>query len=241
MKIYSTIQRGFEHKIYCEDAAEFWQPAPGLVVALVSDGCSGGCNSHFASALTAKIIAKIVTTLQPQVVVSASEAGKFILKTFLKELCNAKKILGLLPHEILATLVIAVVYENNVWIAALGDGVIVLDDAITELNQQNLPDYPAYHLHESEAEQEKYLFKQVFEKQDFTGISIATDGILSYTDARQPLVSHNNLVLPWLLTDTHFHETKSMLSRKCNLLNSKHSLLPADDVSIIRIINPKNN
>jgi len=242
MNIYSTVQRGFEHKLYCEDAAGFWQPLPGLTVAVVSDGCSGGSNSHFASALTVKIIGKIVNSMLPYLPASASETGGFILQQFMQELLTVKQALCLETGEILATLLLAVVYRNTVWIAALGDGVIAIDGDVTELNHQNTPDYPAYHLHKSKEEQTYYLFKQVFQQTGFTQFAIATDGILSFTSSQQmPAPASNEPVITYLLKDNGLQTTQSMLSRKCNLLYSKHGLLPADDVAVIKIINRVNS
>jgi len=243
MKIYTTVQRGFEHRTYCEDAAGFWQPLPGVTVAAVSDGCSGGCNSHFASALTVKIIGKIVNSMLPQMPSSASGTGGFILSRYMQELLTVKQALCLETGEILATLLLAVVYHNALWIAALGDGVIAIDGEITEINHQNTPDYPAYHLHQSANEQTSYLFAQVCEQTAFTHFAIATDGVLSFTTAQHisAVPAGNDLVLPYLLNDNSLQTTQSMLARKCNLLHSKYGLLPADDVAVVKIINQINS
>ncbi len=60
MNIYTTLQRGFDHKLHCQDAFLTHRTKDNLFVGLVTDGCSGGIDSHFAAVLTCKLFRRLI-------------------------------------------------------------------------------------------------------------------------------------------------------------------------------------
>ena len=63
MRIHTLLKRGFSHKDFCEDFLLCKALDEKYLLAGVFDGCSSGVDSHFASALFAKIVKNVATEL----------------------------------------------------------------------------------------------------------------------------------------------------------------------------------
>ncbi len=241
MKIYTVIRKGEGHPVYCEDYLYTANIGGSYGVYAISDGCSSGKESHFASALVGKILKKIINQiagsnfLTIQKDLGIQDLGKYILKSLFQELAELKEKLSLNQDEMLATLVLMVydMGKNAAFIIAIGDGVVVIDGDIHSIDQNNQPDYLAYHLEQD--------FENWFKNQKNTflvdkpkEISICSDGIETFRSAKNDL-PENFSPLDYLLFDNFLENNPQMLSRKCNILQTKHACLPYDDVSIIRI------
>ncbi len=237
MTIYTTLQRGFDHKLHCQDAFLTHQTDNKLFIALVADGCSGGIDSHFAAVLTCKLFRKLIGDTDFNQGLSPSMIGHELLCQYLKELSRVKQLLQLETEELLNTLLLAVWKNEQLWVSVLGDGVVSINQQTTIFDQNNQPDYPAYHLNDNQTHQQNYLHRQTLEFDGVKEFAIATDGILSFTNPEQPLISQHDLVLPYLLTDNSLAGSASMLSRKCNILQHRYYLQPADDLAIVRFCN----
>jgi len=242
MKIYSVVKKGELHPVYCEDFLVSTYVGECYYLGAVLDGCSSGEDSHFASALMGKLLKKIGKDISQQErllfenpPLSAEDIAIKMLKKMFWELRDARKHLGLTNVEILSTLILMVYDENQkqAFIIAIGDGMVAIDGKVTEIDQDNMPDYMAYHLNHS--------FDQWFQKQEHIyrvnnpqEISIATDGVDTFRSHKTDNPADFNPV-DFLLLDNSLDTTQNMLTRKTNILHKKYGYLPADDISIIRV------
>lgn len=241
MQIYTTIKKGEYHPVFCEDFLVNIPIGTNLYLGAVMDGCSGGKDSHFASALFGKLLQKITrdlifnTSLDIDSL-SVENLAKTILKQFFQELKQLRNQLALGLEDILSTLTLLVYNKKSkqVFIIVLGDGFVTINGKITEIDQNNKPDYPAYHLEED--------FEIWFNNQEniFTinnpkDISISTDGIDTLTTDKEDLPENFNPI-DFLLKDKSFSENENMLNYKYNILTKKYEYNLGDDLSIIRLI-----
>ena len=152
MQVYTVIRKGEFHPVFCEDFLITEEIGSKFFLAAVMDGCSSGKDSHFASALFGKILHKIAKTLHFQETKLEEQSVEYlmkkILRSFMDELKLARNYLMMDMLETLATLIILLYDNQKAYIVVLGDGFVALDGQIHEIDQDNRPDYPAYHLKE---------------------------------------------------------------------------------------------
>jgi hypothetical protein len=244
MEIQTLIAKGASHRNFCEDFLIQAKIAPQWTLAAVSDGCSSGKDSHLASALSCKLLRHAASVSLPGAVGSAEEVLVALLHRWLALLGQTIQSSGLSTDEMLATLLV-MLYNADTQTAcllALGDGLIAIDGHIHEIDQHNIPDYPVYHLHETEAQLTQYITSQCRTVRHPQQIHLATDGVLSFSPVQtagseEPPPS----VAEYLFYDHSFSHTPNSLSRKFNILHKRFQMLPADDVAIVQIrFNPTN-
>lgn len=240
MKLYQTIKIGTSHPTFCEDFCLLQKIDTNWTVAAVMDGCTNAKDSHFASTLMAKALKRVVQTLPYVAVsnidlqtVSTKELGIGILRQFFEQFKQIKSILLLDKYELVSTLSFSVIHSQRkeAFIVVVGDGLIAVNGDIHSFEQDNQPNYLAYHLDKSfEAwfynETQHFLFEQV---QD---LALATDGIITFDGNKKVAID----VVSYLLVNQDFSDNEQMLHKKCVLLEQKHDLLPIDDLAVVRII-----
>jgi hypothetical protein len=235
--IYTLLHIGESHENFCEDFLITEELINDRLLLAVMDGCTMGKESSFASMLVGKILRKIV---KERFFLNLSEATlieeqKAILKPLFEHLRESKNLLLLDKEEMLTTLILMIVdvkkLEGEVII--IGDGCVCIDSKITEFEQDNKPDYLGYHLGENF---EEWFLKQTQHLgfQNFTDISISTDGIWSFSDKikNQPEFEP----IKYLLIDKSNQENKGMLVNKLRRLTDELDNKPLDDLAIIRLI-----
>jgi hypothetical protein len=238
MQIYQTVHRGYLHKEFCEDFCTTFVVQKHFFVGIVSDGCSSGKDSHFASALSVKLLRKIVCQTDFSLGNAMQITIKNILNQFIQELKRVGEELQLDDLELLAT-VLLVFYDSQTkisYVLSLGDGVIVIDDTVHEIDHDNMPNYPIYHKHEDVANLEQYFFAHYFEITNAKNIAIATDGVMAFQPERREDSQMEINVANFLLIDSSFAKNNNMLQRKMNILRTQHNLIPSDDVAVVRFI-----
>lgn len=245
MKIYSTLQLGEFHPVFCEDFLYWEQVSKDWIIAGVMDGCSSGKDSHFAATLFGKILKKIIKELpylefkNPDLnlqEISIQNLSQEILKQLFSTIQSEKNNLFLEVEELVATCIIAIYHipSQNALITISGDGVLAVNDQLILIEQNDKPDYLAYHLNESfedwsNQHTETHFFPEV------TNLAISTDGVLSF--AKNSTESVEGMDAPeFLMINKDFQQQDNMLDRKCLYLKQEYELIPNDDVSIIRIL-----
>lgn len=238
MEIFTLLQRGDYHPIYCEDAL-FVDDQEHFFFGAVMDGCSNGKDSHFASALMGKLLRKITTNLPYSAKISlnhkAKEVGKVIIRQLFQELKSCRIQLFLEMSELLSTLILLVYHKEKkeAYIISLGDGIVSVDHQLHEIDQQNMPDYICYHLSKDFEEwfaQQKHVF-HITQPQ---ALAISTDGIESFMTKNHDAAPVD--VPNYFLTDVMYKQYKNMLGKKLQVLAAEHHVSPKDDVSMIRLI-----
>lgn len=139
--------------------------------------------------------------------------------------------------ELLTTLIILLYdkKQDNGIILNIGDGLVCINGKITEYERDNKPDYLAYHLKDDfenwyENQHQKISFSNLVD------ISIATDGIFSFTSVKK--TDHDEKINPidYLLLDKTNINSEEMLSMKLKKMEHYYGMKPTDDLAIIRLI-----
>ncbi|HCN47989.1 MAG TPA: stage II sporulation protein E (SpoIIE) [Chryseobacterium sp.] len=243
MKIYSSLQIGEYHTLHCEDDLLIKKISADKIVCAVMDGCSTAMDSHFASTLVGKLLRKIIVEAgyrelyEKEIQRHPEEELREIVKNLFNELLSLKNHLMLDEKELLTT-VILLVYNAKTdegTIIAIGDGVVCINGKITEFDRDNKPDYLAYHLHENfdhwyESLQQKISFDRM------SDVSIATDGILTFSKIKKVSYDGNINFAEYLMLDSSNDETEEMLNKKIKILEHQYGVKPTDDLAMIRLI-----
>ncbi|SNR28561.1 MULTISPECIES: protein phosphatase 2C domain-containing protein [Hymenobacter] len=241
MEVYQLLRRGEYHADFCEDFSVVQPMGSGRWLCAVMDGCTMGRESHFASTLAAKIIRKVVKERQYQQFhedISATSVQQElveIMAALFGEFQQARNYLLLDTNELLTTLVMALLDQNTgeVYGLAVGDATVAINERITRFEQDNQPDYLAYHLGQH-FEEWLAQHKQSFHSTSCTNLGLATDGIDSFqsTDSSP---SDTRAIAHYLLVDDELTERSEMLNIKLKRLENRYSLVPMDDLAVVRI------
>lgn len=242
MNINSVLQIGDYHLNHCEDFLITKKIGSNKILCAVMDGCSTAMESQFASALFGKILRKISIEkgykelYEPNHKEDLEGELKTIVKELVKEIIVLKNHLMLDEKELLTTLIL-LLYDMKTdegIILNIGDGLICINGKITEFERDNKPDYLAYHLKDNLDDWYNNQTQKIFFNQ-MKDVSIATDGISSFTTVKK--TSHNEKMDPinYLLIDTENMDSEEMLSLKLKRLEHHYGMKPTDDLAIIRI------
>jgi hypothetical protein len=203
-----------------------------------------GTDSYFASTLVGKLLRKIAKakgykelySIEPEQP-NLEEYLKSILRDLFKELLLTKSQLLLEQNDLLTTLLILLVDKKTGHgiLLIVGDGVIAVNGAITEFDQDNKPDYLGFHLHEDfDAWYDKQTQKAYIDTvQD---VSLATDGIALFTKLSAPKADDAVDPISYLLQNIENRDNDDMLELKLKRLQHVYGLQPGDDLAIVRII-----
>jgi hypothetical protein len=244
MTIHILNKTGLLHDTHTEDHVVVQELGEEWIIGAVMDGCSSGKESYFASALFGKIIRKSIKGLSSSsklnpihslTKLDSNQVGEFILSQIFEDLGKAHKLFETELVEMLTTLLLLVYFkrDKSAWINISGDGIIVHDHQIIEIDQNNVPDYMAYHL---DISFEEWLgnFSRTYNFNNLTDLSISTDGISKFITQSQKRPQTIDPV-HYLLIDESFHESANMLEEKYKVLKEEYGLIPYDDLGMIRI------
>ncbi|MDF1547042.1 MAG: protein phosphatase 2C domain-containing protein [Bacteroidales bacterium] len=241
--MYQLIRKGEMHKVFCEDFLLATKLNEQYTVYGVFDGCSSAINSHFASALLAKVVRKELQSLVIEPFNSISTLFSNSIFRSMRSLQKIKNDLLLETDELLSTMILLFVdnFSKKAQILAFGDGFIAINGRSVSIDQNNSPDYLAYHLDELENINDfgKWLNEKarVFEISEIQDVSISTDGINSFQSSEIAEEDDNPIIPSDYFTNNSFLlHNKSMLARKYNILKTKYRMVNQDDIAMIRII-----
>lgn len=241
MQIYQHSQIGTFHADHNEDHLCHYPIASHQTLLAVMDGCSMGTESHFASTLFAKLLKKISKGLFYQEFATGQQKSnheliELVLQQLFTQVHQLKHQLSLEVEELLCTLMLAIIDQDNrsAVIHTIGDGVLVFNGKIKEYDQDNKPDYLAYHL---DQDFEKW-FAQHQQKDTFhqlNDLSIISDGIFTFRSFDNNIykpISEVDL-MQQLIHDLPQHPY--FLKQKLLEIEQQYGLKPSDDLSIIRV------
>ena len=145
-----------------------------------------GTESAFAAMLFGKILRQIARELYYEDFRQASALPlthklKEVLKRLFTKLKSIKNQLGLDTHELLSTLVLGLVDEQDMKaeLIVIGDGLICHDGNLVAFEQNDRPDYLTYHLGE-DFEHWYHTQSQRVSVNNFHDLSISTDGYFQF-------------------------------------------------------------
>jgi len=246
IKVYTLNKKGKIHDNHCEDHLIVRNLDGPWLLGAVMDGCSSGIESHFASGLVAKIINRACGDLLMKANLAGMKEeyeknlemiGRFILEQVWDTIPGLKKMLSLHIHELLSTLILLVYNKDHraAWINISGDGFIAVDDRIEEIDQDNMPDYMAYHLGDRfddwiESHSKTFSIKYA------ENLAISTDGVAKFHALSQRSPVRIDPV-NYLLVDAENASSPEMLEDKVKPLATEYGLYPYDELGIVRILN----
>lgn len=236
MKIFTIKGIGRQHPLHTEDHLFYKQISTRWFVGAVMDGCSSAVESYFPSTLYAKSLANCAKKIQLNTESTGKEVGEELLKNVMDDLRKVKETLGLNLDEILATLILLVVdvEKTEAFVWAAGDGYIICDGQITDIDHRNTPDYPAYHLGEPFDEwlRQHTAFHTYISFKDLT---ISSDGAGKII--KNPMIPGLDVSpLDYLLLEKPHSESDQVLQKKYEVLINQHGYIPYDDVSALRLL-----
>jgi hypothetical protein len=245
MHIYTLITPGTYHPLNCEDHIFNKYIGDRYLVAAVMDGCSSGVQSQFASLLYGKSLNKACLMLSDRkqvaadfdfVTISKESLGQFILGQLFEDVKRVKKGLFLSTEEILSTILLLVydLNDNTAWINISGDGLLAYNGEISEFDQQNRPDYLAYHL-DITFDQWLGNHTTTHDYQDVRDISISTDGLQKLRKNPQRSSIDIDPVDLFLIQKPQGSQERALLNSYLSL-TEEEKYIPYDDIGIVRMI-----
>ncbi len=243
MKIYTTLNIGEFHTNQCEDFLIIQQIGTNETLVAVLDGCTMGTESVFASHLYGKLLRTIAKKkFYEEFVTNRSEDLQSKLKQVLQELMSetttVKRLLDLTTNELLSTLIIGIINKQtqSAEFITIGDGLIYVDGEAYEYEQNDKPDYLAYHLNKN-FEEWFTVQTQKLSIPNFTDLSISTDGIFTFKCFNKNLSQKSESeIIDYLLKKELDMELSNALDRKINYLKQDYNHYVTDDLAIIRMI-----
>ena len=245
MKIYTHISAGKYHPVQGEDHFYHTFLSDHLLVAAVMDGCSSGKESHFASNLYGKSLHKscrqlpnigeVIPDHDPKLI-EKEAIGAFILGQLYEDIKKTKKLLFLDTEELLSTLILMIFDKKNksAWVNVSGDGVVVCNSKILEIDQNNVPDYLAYHL-DTTFDKWYSAHTKTMEFEDVYDISISTDGLQKLKEDGWESLANLDVVRDILVKQPDSSDDNA-LSQQISELIDHQNYIPYDDISFIRVI-----
>jgi serine/threonine protein phosphatase PrpC len=203
-----------------EDAI-FLKESTSSIIGCISDGCSTGINSSFASRLLCYLFEKEM--FYPQLT-------NHFIENIIRELKDIAERLRLTEMNFLATFIpfIYIKEKKQLRIRPFGDGVYYINGEEFRLEQNNTPDYIGYQINEGFAGNSMYLDKYpelVYDNVD--SFIICSDGIDSFSVSQFETIDKKEM---FKLLEAPTSE--NYLQRQYNILKRK-KFTNSDDVSII--------
>lgn len=196
----------------------------GYVVGVVCDGCGSGISSEVGAKLAAQYIvtqakSMLDVGMSPDSVVKALYPSVVRFLGYLVAGMQPIDHIDFIHHHLLFTVVGVIASDEQTLVFSAGDGIIAIDDRVTQINQNNTPAYIAYNLLD-QATLRSFEMPTAFELchvDDWNQIAIATDGFE-----------------PELLPDVWNMKHPRGLQRKLNVWSNMERRF-RDDVAIITL------
>lgn len=237
MKVYTHIQKGEAHPVFCEDFLMTKKDLSSrFLVASVMDGCSGGKETHFSSTLIAKSLRKTLQGLETNnwfLGGDAEQLSKILIQSVRDDLLKTREYFHLITEELVSTIIL-LVYDSQKDFAhftLVGDGSIAINNEIHRVEQQNMPNYLAYHLKKDFEDFYKKL--TCFQIQSPKNLAISTDGIDSFFDHKlqtSPIDTAKELLV------NELEERKDILASRIQYFYEQYNQIAQDDLAIVRIV-----
>ncbi len=233
MKVDFFTQKGHFHNLHTEDSLFHSDINKRWFIAAVMDGCSSGKESYFISSLYSKLLEKAIASLSEDYIYSDTltpdQLGECLLEHVFNKTKQSMDLLELDTIEVLATMILMVYNKDSheIYINTSGDGCFSINNQITNIDQNNIPDFMGYHLNLT-FESWLKTHTQAHIQSDVQSASIATDGITKVINTKRG--PDEDFLLEYFLTD--IHSNKSLIDRYSKLVK-KQKLIPADDIAIV--------
>lgn len=245
-------RRSSTHPNHCEDS--YWvSETDSHVVGAVLDGCSTGIDSHFASTLLKYSLEKAykhpANLIQLLGSTNYDDYTDQMIGDVVFDLRSVQKQLNLDVLNLLSTIVFFVYDKENktLYVKFFGDGSVSASVLEYTHDENNMPDYLAYHLNDSWSEFFKWVRSRktlIFE--DIETFAVCSDGIDSFVNVKNPHLDRS-IAKDFLLHSEQFSTLKTGLVKRFNILTNRNDDLKLsddlfcwdiqDDLTVIRYAN----
>lgn len=210
-------KRSSTHQNWCEDNY-FVKETDEFIIGAVLDGCSTGIDSQFASNFLKKCFdyqSKFYDHIPKD------EFGLFYsIRTHLK---NIKFEVDLNDLQLLSTIVYFTYHKKKkkLNVRFFGDGVIYVDGNEIINDENNIPDYFAYHLSDSSDQFEEYFnSRKYLTFENVNDFAICSDGIHSLINLKNPHIK-KEVAINFLIIDEQWKRLENGLNKKFNILTNR--------------------
>lgn len=155
----------------------------GYVVGVVCDGCGSGTSSEVGAKLAAQYIvmqakSRLDAEMLPEDVVKALYPSVINFLNYLLIGMQPINEVDFIHHHLLFTIVGVIASDEQTLVFSAGDGLIAIDDTVTQINQNNTPAYIAYNLLDANALNSLKMPDsfEVCDVPEWNRIAVATDG-----------------------------------------------------------------
>lgn len=154
------------------------------------------------------------------------------------ELSSTKNLLQLERNELLSTILLALVDTSEVKaeIICIGDGLVYCDAVLTEFDQENQPDYLAYHLG-ADFDSWYTTLDQRMSLANFSNLTLCTDGLLTFADSSNGSLKPAKMeeVIAYLLEGEVEIGNERYFQKRMRRIKQNWGIEPTDDLGIVQI------
>lgn len=245
-------RRSSTHPNHCEDS--YWvEETDNHIVGAVLDGCSTGIDSYFASTTIRYCLQKafVHSTNQSQLSTSTNydDYTDQMIGDVAIDLRSVQKQLNLDVLNFLSTIIFFVYDKENktLYVKFFGDGSVSACGLEYTHDENNMPDYLAYHLNDSWSGFFKWVRNRktlIFEEVET--FAVCSDGIDSFVNVKNPHLDRS-IAKDFLLHSEQFSTLKTGLVKRFNILTNRNEVFKSsdelfcwdiqDDLTVIRYAN----
>lgn len=211
------------------------------IIGLVADGCGSGKHSEVGAKLGVRFMAnylrQMIEICPDELPVDWEYLLNLAARQFLLSLNQFNQCLGMVEKEDaysywLFTLVGFILTEEQTIIFSFGDGVVSLNGEVTEIDQNNEPEYLTYGSPKVEIQQD-------VPTSEVNSLLIATDGFSELFERGEEGLSllGKNMKVQDLLdfeTGPKYLKNKALVQKRLNVLGNNNKLLH-DDTTVILV------
>lgn len=222
-------KRSSTHPNWCED--NYWvNETDEYIQGAVLDGCSTGINSHFASTLIKYSFERSNNLVH----IRRDDLNNYfdvIISRVRNDLNDVKTALNLTELNLLSTIVFFFYNkkDKSLWVKFIGDGVIYVDGNEIINDENNMPDYLAYHLIESWSMFYSWIeSRRTLYFENVENFAICSDGINSLVNLKNPHIK-KEVAINFLIIDDQWKGLENGLNKKFNILTNRYEELKRSD------------
>lgn len=216
-------KRSSTHPNWCEDNY-FIEETDIRIQGAVFDGCSTGINSQFASIAMKYSFEKAINNRTNKLQLEQSnilnDYFDMLIGDVKSDLSSLKDCLNLTDMNLLSTIVFFYYIKEtkSLYVKFLGDGVIYVNGNEIVNDENNMPDYLAYHLDEKWDSFFSWIKSRRTEiYENVESFSICSDGIHSFLNLKNPHIN-KQVAINFLLIDQQWNRLENGLNKKFNIL-----------------------
>ncbi len=214
----ATLNKRSVDHLNCEDNFTVLE-TDNIIQGVIADGCSTGIKSNFASQLYCYFIQQYIN-LKLNILENNN------LQFLVNDIYDTADNISLEVNQLLSTLILFTYYKDTkvLNIRVFGDGYYYVNGKEFVIEQNNEPDYIAYHLDNIQPYLDKYPVQTYLDVNSFT---ISSDGISSFKlpQSKSSDINPKELLLSSNSSSNHLDRKFNIISRQGWYINDDLTLI----------------